>query len=487
MIVGLTVYLLSSAILLVSSPDDTAFEPNPEVDAIFAQWDRLDSPGCAVSVIDDGEVIYARGYGSAQLEYQVPITPNTVFHVASVSKQFAAFALALLETQGKLDLDDDVRKYIPEVPDFGATITLRHLLNHTSGLRDQWSLLSLAGWADDDVITHQDVMRVVASQRELNFPPGDRELYSNTGYTLVAEVVRRVTGRTLRQFAESEMFEPLEMTRTHFHDDHTEVVPGRAYSFQPTADGGWDHGVLSFSVVGATSLFTTVMDLARWQENLDYGDVGGMETVEKMFVRGVLNDGTALDYALGIVHGTYRGVRTTSHSGGDAGFRSYLVRFPEQQLSVAVLANAPLNTRTLAMRVADLYLSDEFEDPSNSRSILEMANALPPPDTTAPTAPATIDLKDWIGAYYSPELDITYRLLETPEGIVLRRRHLDDEVLNAPGSTLLGDGSGMKFVPGGEDASDQILVSTGRVLNLRFYRVPEPREQVAAHPPSVPG
>ncbi|HZM99550.1 MAG TPA: serine hydrolase, partial [Pyrinomonadaceae bacterium] len=195
-----------------------------KVDQLFATWDKPESPGAAIAVIKDGIVVYKRGYGSANLEYNVPITPQTVFHVASVSKQFTAFAIALLASQGKLSLDDDIRKHLPEVPDFGKKITVRHLIHHTSGLRDQWTLLGMAGWRLDDVITKEHIMKMVRYQRELNFDPGAENLYSNTGYTLLAVIVERVSGQSFREYTEANIFKPLGMTNTHFHDDHEEIV-----------------------------------------------------------------------------------------------------------------------------------------------------------------------------------------------------------------------------------------------------------------------
>lgn len=229
-----------------------------KVDQLFATWDKPESPGAAIAVIKDGVVVYKRGYGSANLEYNVPITPQTVFHVASVSKQFTAFAIALLAHQGKLSLDDDIRKHLPEVPDFGKKITIRHLIHHTSGLRDQWTLLGMAGWRLDDVITKEHILKMVRHQKELNFDPGAENLYSNTGYTLLAVIVERVSGQSFRDYTDANIFKPLGMTNTHFHDDHERIVKNRAYSYSPAGPGGgFKAAPLNYANVGATSLFTT--------------------------------------------------------------------------------------------------------------------------------------------------------------------------------------------------------------------------------------
>lgn len=332
------------------------------VDRLFARWDRPDSPGCALAVVRDGGVIYSRGYGRANLEYDVPITPATIFHVASVSKQFTAMAAILLAGDGKLSLDDDVRKYLPEVPDFGKKITLRHLIYHTSGLRDQWNLLILAGWRMEDVITERDILDLVQRQKELNFEPGAEHSYCNTGYTLLALVVQRVTGQSLREFAEARIFQPLGMKNTHFHDDHRRVVKNRAYSYAPKRGGGYEHSVLSYANVGATSLFTTAEDLALWDRNFEDARVGGSAALAEMLRKGTLNDGTALNYAGALVIGEYKGLRTVEHGGADAGYRSIFSRFPDQRFSVILLSNlATFSPDGMASRVADLYLADQLK------------------------------------------------------------------------------------------------------------------------------
>ena len=208
------------------------------VDEVFSRFDKADSPGCALAVIKDGQIVHKRGYGMSNFEYGIPVSPTSIFHVASISKEFTAMAIVLLARQGKLSLDDEVRKYVPEVPDFGERITIRHLIHHTSGLRDQWALLEMAGWREDDVITEGDILDLISRQKALNFKPGDEHLYSNTGYTLLAVIVQRVSGQSLRDFADANIFKPLGMTRTHFHDDHSMIVKDRTSAYQPRTGGG---------------------------------------------------------------------------------------------------------------------------------------------------------------------------------------------------------------------------------------------------------
>jgi len=336
-------------------------ESASRIHALFAQVDLPGSPGAALAVARGGEIIYANGYGYANLEYDIPNTPWTIFHVASVSKQFTAFSVAMLAEQGKISLDDDIHTYIPELPDFGKKITLKHLVYHTSGIRDQWELLAIAGWRLDDVITMDHIMKMLTHQRELNFNPGDEHMYCNSGYTLLAEVVARVTGTSFREWTQKNIFEPLGMTNTHFHDDHEMIVKNRAYSYSKT-DDGFAKSVLSYANVGATSLFTTAEDLTKWTRNFSEKKVGGPAVIEQMLERGVLNNGTELQYAFGLFIEDHRGQRTVGHSGGDAGFRSHVVMFPDQDLSVVVLSNfGSFDPSGTALKVADILLEDMLE------------------------------------------------------------------------------------------------------------------------------
>lgn len=328
-----------------------------QIDAIFAAYDSTHSPGCALSISKGGEIFYERGYGMANFDYDIPIRPDSVFHVASVSKQFAAFAIHLLASEGKLSLDDDIRKHLPEMPAYEHVVTVRHLVHHTSGLRDQWDVLVMAGWAyEGDVISNRHVLNLAQRQRGLNFKPGDEYLYSNAGYTLMAVIVERCSGQSFRQFMHERVFAPLEMTRTHFHDDHNEIVPQRATGYDMRPGGGYRISIPSFDTVGATSLFTTAQDLTRWAANYKERKVGGA-AIETMLQPYALNNGTEIKYRGGIVVDDYRGVQRLSHSGGDAGYRSQFNVYPD--LSIIILSNfAHAVPHALADKVADLVLKD---------------------------------------------------------------------------------------------------------------------------------
>jgi CubicO group peptidase (beta-lactamase class C family) len=357
----LTLLLLSSLMLVCGT---TVLGKNQDtskrVDQIFKDWNKPGVPGSAVTVINRGNIVFEKGYGAANLEYDIPVSPQTIFHVASVSKQFTAMALVLLEQEGKISLADDVHKYLPELPDYGCKLTIAQLLQHTSGIRDQWQTLALAGWRLDDVITQDQILRLLFRQKELNFPPGTKNLYSNGGYTLAAEVVARVSGKSFPAFCEERIFRPLGMNRTHFHLDHRRIVPGRAYSYAKNEDG-YEALPLNYANVGATSLFTTASDLVRWLDNFRAPKVGGRPGVARLQEPATLTDGTKLDYGLGVALGQYRGLQTVSHGGGDAGYRSFVLWFPKLEFGVAVVSGlASFDAYRVAHDVADVFLSDNL-------------------------------------------------------------------------------------------------------------------------------
>lgn len=372
---------LGSILLITAGSQAQSLSPEmtAKVDGVFKKWDKPDSPGCALGIYKDGQIVYKRGYGMANLNDDVPITPATVFHVASMSKQFTAASILLLAQQGKLSLDDDVHKYIPELPDFGERITLRHLMHHTSGIRDQWALLDLAGWRySQDLITDDDVMSVLVRQKALNFKPGEKYLYSNSGFTLLAIVVKRVSGMSLREFTTKNIFQPLGMTHTHFRDDHEEVIKHDALGYeQHGADKPFRMNLTNFDTTGATSLHTTVEDLQLWDENFYHPRVGGPEFVNQMLEKGKLNSGKDQNYASGLVIDTYKGLKIVGHGGADAGYRSDFERFPDQHFSVAVLCNsAEAAPGSLVRQVTDIVLAKEIKEPPAPPAAKEAANAV---------------------------------------------------------------------------------------------------------------
>jgi len=314
------------------------------------------TPGSAVLVIKDGAIILNKGYGLANLAHQIPIGPNTVFDLASVSKQFAGFAVASLVDEGKVSLEDDIRKYIPELPDFDRTITIDHLLHHTSGIRDWTSTLPLAGWSFDDVISFEQILGMTYLQRELNFEPGSEYSYSNTGYNLLAELVQRVSGMSFREWTDQHIFQPLGMTSTRFLDDHTEVIPRRANGYYRAQDGQFHTSTNNLMALGSSSLFSTTTDLAKWVMNLDQPKPEMKAIVDQMVQTSPLNDGSENNYAFGLSIGAFLGTPSMSHSGSWASFRTYLTVLPEEHLSIVVLNNNSGNPSRIAGTIASWYV-----------------------------------------------------------------------------------------------------------------------------------
>jgi CubicO group peptidase (beta-lactamase class C family) len=436
------------------------------VDSIFGKWYGDHSPGCAVGVSRDGDILFTKGYGMANLENQVAIAPTTVFNVASVAKQFTALAIVLLAQQNELSLDDDVRKYIPEVPTSGTTITLRHLLHHTSGLRDVFELLYLAGWRDADLITRLDLLDIVSRQRGFDFVPGTSTLYTSTGYTLLAEVVRRVSGRTLREFAQESIFAPLGMTHTIFRDDHTTIVPNAAAAYMTRPGGGWSVSMPTFDHAGETNLYTTVEDLARWNRNFSTHEVGGDAGWAMMFERGVVASGDSSSYALGFGRGQYRGLSVLAHSGWHLGYRSSFVRYAESHLAVAVLCNtssletpSPPSPAMLGARVAELFLGDRMQ------ALPQPVTARPAAAPAPPPAPAT-ELRSLAGVYWSPSTDGVMRVEANGGKLIafgIQRLELIPvepgrySVGTAMTFSFSGTGSGRRMVQRANNARDSVV------------------------------
>ena len=469
--------------------------PEDRLDLIFEPWSARGAPGCAVSVMRGGDILLAKGYGAANLEYDVPITPTSVFHVASVSKQFTAMAVALLVADGQVSWDDDIRRHVPELPDFGDTITLRHLAHHTSGIRDQWSLLQMAGWRwGGDVITQGDVLDLLSRQTSVHFRPGNDYLYSNSGYTLLAVVVERVSGRTLREFTSARLFEPLGMTQTTFRDDHTMLVRNRAYAYEADRAGGYRLSIPDFAVVGASSLFTTVEDLARWNRNFRTGEVGGRDVLRQLQQRGALAGGARISYGFGLVHGVHRGRSTIGHGGTDAGYRSEFLRFPDEDLGVAVLCNVrTADPGRLARDAADVFLTSAADTAVSRRT----RNRPNPPAArsadgdSARAAPDRSALAALAGYYRRPENDIPLQIVARADDLLLVEggsgrplRPLPDGRSSADGRfRIAGTTAVATFEPGGARGGPTLRLS-GSMRGVYTHAAPVvrlPAERLAEY------
>jgi CubicO group peptidase (beta-lactamase class C family) len=378
------------------------------VDEVFADLAKPGSPGCALGVYRDGKIVYSKGYGLANLEENVPITPASVFDIGSTSKQFTAASILLLEKQGKLSVNDDVRKYVPELPGYGQKITILHLLNHTSGLRDYLTLMELAGINTDSVTTDEDALALIMRQKALNFAPGSDWLYSNTGFFLLSVIVKRVSGKTLREFAAENIFSPLGMTHTQYRDDHTSVVPGRAMAYDPKEHGdGYVLDVSYFEQTGDGAVHTSVEDMQKWDENFFSAQIGGKEFLAEIQEQGKLNSDKILDYAKGLFIEDYRGLHTVSHGGAWGGYRAELLRFPEQHFSVACLCNLGTeDPSNRAHKVADIYLASSLK-PKKEKKKEEAQENRRKKDSIQLTEE---QIQAYAGDYWSEELGVTYQL-----------------------------------------------------------------------------
>ena len=434
-----------------------------QVDRVFETWNRADSPGCALGVFRDGHLAYARGYGIADVEQNVRIAPDTVFYVGSLSKQFTAMAAALAIEQGRLSAEDPVRRYLPELPAYADAIRVRHLIHHTSGLRDYNTLLSIAGRRGDEAYDNRTVLRMTARQRDLNFRPGTEYLYSNTGYTLLATVVERAVGTRFAEYADTQIFAPLGMTATHYGVDVSRLVPRRASAYARGADGKLRLDTPRNERAGAGGVFTTVRDLLRWDENFYDARVGGRALIDRVQTPGSLGDGSPITYAWGLQLGTYRGLRIVEHGGSLGGYRAHLTRFPEPHVSVAILCNlGSIAPAGLARQVADVVLSDRLKEPAPSTPRPSARPAAPP------AAAAASDPQALTGVYYSDEIDATFTVAVEAGRLVLRREHDEGP---AP-LEALGDGRyrGLSMTIHFEPSA--LVVDAGRVRGIRFARKP---------------
>lgn len=524
------------------------------IPAIFAAYARNDAPGCVVGVFRAGTVLYTGAFGLADVAHRIPLSDTTATSIASTSKQFTAFAVLLLEADGKLRLDDDIRRYLPEVPQFGFRITLRALLNHTAGLRDYWNLFDMAGWRISDDETKADLLWLVGRQKALNHQPGAEFFYNNTGYALLAIVVERVSGTPFRQFVIERIFRPLGMTRSDVRVVMEQVIGGMATGYWGHNPASLYQAIPPYSFAGHTGIVTTVRDLALWDANFHTPRVGTPALLESMRTPGRLADGTTFGYGMGLFIGTHRGHRMISHAGSDPGYRAELLRFPDDTISVTVLCNAfDISPTPLALQVADLYLPAIAPAATRPDSAAITRDTAPPPAIAtlaglywhsatgsgqrfffendrllidgggegkfplAPVGPGAyrltaaprryilrfrretsglvvdvdvegspvrrfvrtpdalsrpVPLQPLTGAYYSPELDVTWNVVLAEGRLVLRRHRMAADSL----TRLFGDvfesrhGFVLEFTRARSGAPASVAVTTERVRRLRFTR-----------------
>jgi CubicO group peptidase (beta-lactamase class C family) len=472
---------------LAARPDPRSPTPDPrtatsdlqratsdvQIDSVFSAWDKRDSPGCALGLFRDGKVAYSRGYGMASLEHDVPITPESVFYAGSVSKQFTAMAAALAIQQGTLAYDDPIRKYLPELPAYADAIKVRHLIHHTSGLRDYNTLLSIAGRRDEDAWDNRAVLQMTAKQTQLNFTPGDEYLYSNTGYTLLATIVERASGMKFAAFTDRNIFRPLGLDVTHFHVDARRLVRHRALAYA-MRDGQWTLDTPINERAGAGGIYTSIPELLKWDENFYTGRVGGAELLKTLQTQGTLNDGRTLTYAWGLQIGIYRGLPIVEHGGSLGGYRAHLLRFPSQHASVALLCNASTITpSTLARRVADLVLAGTLTQPATAVAAAGGRGggsfATPPPATM----PAGTSLADYAGTYESREIDGTYAISVDGLKLLLKRETDAEPEVMQQGSApdqFRARGLTIRFQRDAHKKVVKLIVDAGRVRGIEFTK-----------------
>jgi CubicO group peptidase (beta-lactamase class C family) len=409
----------------------TNSNPEKRIDSLFSQYNSK-SAGVAVGIVKDGELIFKKGYGTANLEYDIPITQKTVFNIGSVSKQFTTFSIYLLEKQGKISMDDNIRKYIPELPIYEKTITIKHLCSHTSGLKDQWALLTLAGWRMDDIITSEQVMKIIGKQKELNFAPGSQFKYSNSGFTLLTEIIKRVSGKSFSEFAKENIFNPLGMENTFVYDDNEKIVKNRAYSYG-NENGLYCKRNLNSSSVGPSNVYTTVEDLSKWTANFENPKVGDVDFINHFNEQSSLDngeptilavsDGETIYHAKGQFIRNYKGLTVYNHTGSDAGFKSYFGRFQDNKLSIILLSNDEnFVSYKAGMDIAEFYLSDKFK---KRTPITEPEHKVEEKTKYI----STTNLKDFEGQFQNNELSSLFTVKVINGKLTMTHNRLSDAVL----------------------------------------------------------
>jgi len=378
------------------------------IDHIFAEWNTSNTPGCALGIMKDGQLIYAKGYGMANLEYDIPNSPSSVFRIASTSKQFTAACITLLVEQGKLSLDKTLKEIYQDFPDYSKKITIQHLLNHTSGLRDYLQISFLKGLGDNDFYQDKDIMKWLVNQSNLNFEPGNEFLYSNSGYWLLGQIVQETTGMNMADFAKKELFKPLGMSNTHFHNDHTKIVKNRASGYLPNSKDdkdGFQISMTTLEVIGDGGIFTTINDIKKWDDAFYDSSILSKKFWEMMTEQAVLNNGEVIPYASGLFIDKYKGLKTISHAGEYVGFTAELLRFPDEHCSIAIFTNiGDVRPTDMAYQVANILLKEKLEEDIKTLDTIKEGRKA----ATTKKKETNVNLTDYIGSYYSKELTVTY-------------------------------------------------------------------------------
>lgn len=440
-----------------------------KVDEVFKEWNTESTPGLALGIIKDGKLAYTKGYGMADLEHNIANTDSTIFYIGSVSKQFVTMCILLLEEQGKLKLDDKIQKYFPDFPEYNAPLTIRNFIHHTSGVRDNLTLWKLAGNDLLDHIDKEEMYQLIRRQKELNFTPGEQYLYSNSCYFILGMIIEKVSGESLKTFAQKNIFEPLGMTHTFFGDDNKRIIKNRAFSYL-LEDGTYKNQIMRFDLVGSGGIYSNIKDMYYWDQNFYHNKLGkGTQAlVDKMHENGKLNNGESSGYAFAINNSKYRGLSTLSHGGSLAGYRSYLLRIPEQKLSIVILGNvSPLPTSKLPYQLVDILHEKQLEPIIETKEKLNQAAK----ENAKQLVYKTSSLEQYVGTFYNDELNVSYVIIANNENLYCSIKNKEAELL-VPKSidVFTNDLLEMKFVKDDNNIVNGFTINAGRVTNLKFKK-----------------
>jgi len=436
-----------SILFLLSNQIDAQINPNQlsKIDSLFVSWNVPNHPGGAVGILKDGKTIFSKAYGLASLEYLVPNSTQTIFNTGSVSKQFTAMGIVLLEEQGLLTFDDDIRKHIPEFPIFNQTITIRHLLHHTSGLRSLHALFALAGWRGDDSRTNDDLNRIILNQKDLNFKPGEEYLYCNTGYMLMVNIIENISGEKFTHWMKSNIFDELGMHHTYVEDEYSRVVPNNATSYYGSKT--FSRAVEYWGYVGSGNMHSTTDDLLTWLQNFTTPQKGWESAFSKMLTTTPFNSGAPNSYAFGVGIGNHLGKKTVGHGGAIGGFRANVRAYTEDDLHIAVLTNpkqkfgrkiylkndtlrysrsetnespiVPINSNTFKMLEVDVDLFIEFNDKNAQMIVKEEGQSASIFDGIENTGmPNLTEISEYAGKFYSPEVETFYTITRVDSSLI---------------------------------------------------------------------
>lgn len=433
------------------------------VDEILNGLNGTDVPGGAVAYIEDGSVVFSKAYGLANLEHGIAWTTDTVSDMGSVSKQFIGFAFALLAEQGRLTIDDDIRLHLPQLPDLGETITIRHLFNHTSGLREIYNTLYLVNRKPGDIIFQEDAQTLIKYQESLQFSPGSQYLYNNTEYMLLADIIEAVTGQQYHEWMTENIFEPLDMHDTQIMHRQGQVIPRVATSYVRESDGQYVQRYDNSTLQGGGGIYSTVEDIARWMDNFSSHKVGTETTFALVTESGVLNNGESLNYGLGMAVDTVGGVEQWGHGGSSAGYRSRLTYLPEHNRGFILIANSP-SIGTVINPLTEAFLGDVLELP-------------PPQASSAPEETMVVPLENpaiYTGRYLSDELEAFYSVELADDGLTLIHRWLGSYPMSYLGNDqfdLDGLGGPISFDRNGNNEVDGFILDNGRTIGVEFRRI----------------